>query len=253
MKMPTDDGYISDYLIHWTGVDKETKQADNEQGAKTLSKIATSRRLLLSYNDVFEFDMFNKIVERMACFTDVPLRHSREHCKRYGRFGIAFKKLPLMNNGAQPVFYCTHVWKKDLAVAFKLVLEQMDKDGLAENEFRALHRHFFFMQRLSRGRADAADADYYEREWRLGKYTLFPPEVLARPNSKHYIFEEYGLSYYGKLHTENKDTKDEKNYFDFDTEDVAFLIAPQAFAAKVDNPDNKFDLHNYEDLCTTRN
>ena len=43
----TDAGYVSDYLIHWTGKD------DDAQGADVLSTtIASSRELLLSYNRI---------------------------------------------------------------------------------------------------------------------------------------------------------------------------------------------------------
>jgi hypothetical protein len=57
------------------------------------------------------FFLTSKNHEKMVCFTDVPLRHSNEHCNRYGRFGIAFHKLKMMNVGAQPVFYASHACK----------------------------------------------------------------------------------------------------------------------------------------------
>ena len=113
-----DNGYISDYLIHWTG-----KNGD-EHGATILGIISSTLRLLLSYNRIHLFDWTHKIHERMVCFTDVPLLHSNAHCKLYGRFGIAFKKLKLMNVGAQPVFYASHACKRDMDTIFKFLQEQ---------------------------------------------------------------------------------------------------------------------------------
>jgi len=62
-----DNGYISNYLIHWTG-----KHGD-EKGAEVLSIIASTCRLLLSYNCLHIFDINHEIHEKMVCFTDVPL------------------------------------------------------------------------------------------------------------------------------------------------------------------------------------
>lgn len=126
----------------------------------------------------------------MVCFTDVPLRHSSEHCKRYGRFGIAFQKLKLMNVGAQPVFYASHACKRDMDTIFHFLQEQVQQTTLPSNLFRALHRHFYFIQRLSDGRADGHDTFYYEREWRLGEQTLVPEEKLRRPNAKYWSQRE---------------------------------------------------------------
>lgn len=98
--MKSEDGFISDYLVHWTGKDGDVT------GADILSLIASTCQLLLSYNVFHILDIYNKIQEKMVCFTDVPLAHAAQHCQRYGRFGIAFHKMRLMNVGTQPVFIC---------------------------------------------------------------------------------------------------------------------------------------------------
>ncbi len=82
MKAHADNGHISSDLIHWTGKDGD------DRGAKILSVIGSSLGLLFSYNPLHKVDWYNEIHEKMVCFTDVPLRHSAEHCKRYGRFGL---------------------------------------------------------------------------------------------------------------------------------------------------------------------
>ena len=231
-----DNGYISDFLIHWTGKDGD------EKGSEVLSIIASTCRLLLSYNRLHIFDINHEIHEKMVCFTDVPLAYSEQHCSQYGRFGIAFKKLSLMNVGAQPVFYASHACKRDMDIIFKYLQEQIKKTTIETALFEALHRHFYYIQRLSDGRADQNNTYYYEREWRLGEQTLVPPEKLNCPNSKYYCQQEGYPPYTGRLAR-----KADKSYFDFDKEHVAFLIAPQNYHAKIRNT-HGFQIVAYEDL-----
>ena len=241
MNTPTDNGYISDYLIHWTGKDGD------ERGAHVLSIIASTLRMLLSYNRLHIFDWYHEVHEKMACFTDVPLRHSGEHCKRYGRFGIAFHKLMLMNVGAQPVFYASHACKSDMDTIFRFLQEQTQHPTLPPKVFRALHRHFYLIQRLSDGPADRRDTFYYEREWRLGEQTLVPEDKLRRPNTKYWSQQEGYPPYTGRLVTDVENT-----YFAFDVEHVAFLVSPQSWQAKIDNP-HGFPIEAFEDfVCGNR-
>lgn len=231
-----DNGYISNYLIHWTGKDGD------ERGANVLSAIASTLRLLLSYNRLHVFDLSHEIHEKMVCFTDVPLRHSSEHCNRYGKFGIALHKLKLMNVGAQPVFYASHACKHDMDKIFGFLQAKSQQTTLPNGLFQALHRHFYFIQRLSDGRADRDDTFYYEREWRLGAQSLVPKETLRRPNAKYRSKQEGYQHYTGELVTEG-----DKSYFAFAKNDVAFLIAPRDRHATVENP-NRFRIEAYEDL-----
>jgi hypothetical protein len=236
MTMPHDNGYISDYLIHWTGKDSDAN------GAALLSIIASTCKLLLSYNRLHIFDIYHEIHEKMVCFTDVPLAHSAQHCQRYGRFGIAFHKLKLMNVGAQPVFYASHSCKRDMDEIFEFLQGQVKNTTIDPALFRALHRHFYFIQRLSDNLADRKDTFYYEREWRLGEQTLIPPEKLDRPNAKYWCQEEGYPPYTGRL------VRDGNNlYFDFDKEYVAFLISPKDWQNKIKNP-HQFFIQIYEEM-----
>lgn len=240
MKAPRDNGYISDYLIHWTG-----KNGD-DHGASVLTTVGSTLRLLLSYNRLHIFNWSHEVHEKMVCFTDVPLRHSNEHCKHYGRFGIAFHKLRMMNVGVQPVFYASHACKGDMNTIFRFLQEQVHQTTLPLEIFQALHRHFYFIQRLSDGRADRHDTFYYEREWRLGEQTLVPEEKLRRPNARYWSQQEGYPPYMGRLVTEGART-----YFAFNAEDVAFLIAPRTYHPKVGNP-HGFPIEAYEDLVRER-
>lgn len=231
-----DNGYISNYLIHWTGKDGD------EKGVEVLSIIASTCRLLLSYNQLHIFDFDHEIHEKMVCFTDVPLTHSEQHCSRYGRFGIAFNKLPLMNVGAQPVFYVSHVFKRDMNAIFNFLQEQTRETTIDPTLFKAMHRHFYYIQCLSDKKADRNDTFYCEREWRLGAQTLLPPEKLNQDNAKYKSIKEGYPPYTGRLvgYTDN-------SYFDFDKDHVAFLIAPKDWKAKINNP-HGFQIRPYEEI-----
>ena len=238
---PTDNGYISDYLIHWTGKDGD------EKGAEVLSTIASTCKLLLSYNRLHIFDFYHEIHEKMICFTDVPLSHSAQHCRQYGRFGIAFHKLKLMNIGAQPVFYASHAYKHDMDMIFKFLQEQVENTTIDKKLFRALHHHFYFIQQFSDDKADRKDTFYYEREWRLGEQSLIPPEKLSRPNARYWCQQEGYPRYTGRL-VKDKD----KLYFSFDekkerSEYIAFLIAPKDWKNKIENP-HQFPIYTYEEI-----
>ena len=241
MNPRTDNGYISDYLIHWTGKDGDRR------GAEVLSIIASTLRLLLSYNQIHIFDWYHEVHEKMVCFTDVPLRHSDEHCKRYGRFGIAFHKLKLMNVGAQPVFYASHACKRDMDTIFSFLQKEMLEPTLPQGVFTALLRHFYFIQRLSDGRADQRDTYYYEREWRLGEQTLVPEEKLNRQNARYWCQQEGYPPYTGRLIVDG-----DKTYFAFDQDDVAFLVCPRSRQHDIANP-HGFPVEPIEDLVQTKN
>lgn len=231
-----DNGYISNFLIHWTG-----KNGD-EKGSEILTEIISTCRLLLSNNSLHVFDTYNATHVKMVCFTDVPLVHSEQHCNRYGHFGIAFKKLPLMNVGAQPVFYASHCSKQDMNIIFKFLQEQIKNTTIENTLFRALHRHFYHIQKFSDGQADQNNTYYYEREWRLGEQSLVPQEKLNRENPKYNCQQEGYQPCTGRLEKEG-----DKSYFGFDKEHIAFIIAPQNHLGKFQDV-NGFQAVAYENL-----
>jgi len=230
--MVDDHQYISDYLIHWAGRGKP----DSER-AKILSTIVTECRLLLSDNDFF-FDGDLKIIEKMVCFTDVPLPLSSGHCTKYSNFGIAFHKLALMNKGAQPVFYFSHIYNRDIGTIFRYIFKELKNGTLDHDFFRALHRHFYFMKQFSEGKADETNTNYYEREWRIGEICLRPHGASKGRWSLHNALPT-GV---GEFVIE-----DDKTFFIFNKKDVAFLVVPENHIGKISNPYN-FELKSFEQL-----
>ena len=117
----------------------------------------------------------------MVCFTDIPLKHSREHCKKFGRFGIGFKKTSLMRYGANPVLYTTSVHmdriKKIITLLERMVDREKDREwrdelepyAFEEDETCAFVGIAEFLQEYSyKNINETADyVTYYQREWRL--------------------------------------------------------------------------------------
>jgi hypothetical protein len=182
----------------------------------------------------------------MVCFTDVPVQMSAAHCARYGRFGIAFDKLSLMNVGAQPVFYTTHVWKKDMDLIFDFLKKQVQAPTLDSHLLEALLHHFYFTQHFSQRRADATDTFYYEREWRLGAQSLPTAEELRRDNAKWHCVQE-GYPPYIDKRIGNRVLDGDDEYFSFQNAPVAFLVVTAGWINKVENP-HGFDVRTHEEL-----
>jgi Putative abortive phage resistance protein AbiGi, antitoxin len=107
-QLDLDDGYISDYLVHWTG------RKGLRDGFNNLISILERNQLKLGFNPFGRLDIYRGVGAHMICFTDVPIRYSRIHCTRYGKFGIAFSKRKLASIGAHSVFYYTHSTQKDV-------------------------------------------------------------------------------------------------------------------------------------------
>lgn len=247
MTSQKENGYISQYLIHWTGTD-EAKRVDDAEGARKLSLIASTRRLLLSYNPIYKRDWSTEIREKMVCFTDVPLRRSISHCAKYGHFGIAFHKLPLMNIGTQPVFYTTHVWKRDMDIIFDFLQSEVRHPTLEGKLLKALLHHFYFTQHFSHGLADTTDTFYYEREWRLGAQSLPTEEELNRDNARWHCVQA-GYPPYIDQRIGIRVVEGDQEYFAFQNAPVAFLVIPVKWTEKVSNP-HGFELRAYEDLVS---
>lgn len=232
-----DGDYASRFLIHWAGRGKTPAER-----SKILSVIATSRRLLLSGN-VFIKGLGIALGQKMVSFTDIPLRLSAWHCLKYGDFGIAFHKKRLMAKSAQPVFYSTHVYIRDMNTISRFIVDQARNPALDPDVLRALQRHIGFLQDFSEGSVDSPEAYYFEREWRIGELTLVPE---GEADKGRWRWENNLPPSVGEIEEE-----DGKEFFKFEDDDVAFLIAPKDHAESLSNP-HAFPVRVFEDLVNAR-
>lgn len=158
----------------------------------------------------------------MVCFTDVPIRHSRIHCARYGKFGIAFSKRNFANVGAHPVFYYTHSTQQDINKIVAFLCDSHESHTFPDDIYEALKRHFYFCQEYGQNRIDSRDAFYYEREWRLGEENL--DEDCGQDGTMVNRFRKGKSNYFGKLVREVN-----CSFFEFKAEDIAFVILPRRY------------------------
>src|SRR5215467_5099242 len=62
---------------------------------RTQAAIDCSKRLILE----------ELIVPAVTCYADIPLDHLGLHARKYGMFGVSFRRDYLVKYGARPVFY----------------------------------------------------------------------------------------------------------------------------------------------------
>ena len=112
--------YISNELTHFVGrkLETEDEQFDlllkilrdgtlihrvNMFGFPQIESPGQIYEVWVSPSDkVSENKMFNP---SMICFCDIPLADMRLHTQKYSSFGLSFRKLFLVEKGANPVFY----------------------------------------------------------------------------------------------------------------------------------------------------
>jgi len=211
--------YINNELIHWTG-----RNASDDVAFQALSSICDEEILRLTSCPRYVQGKFKPETD-MVCFTDIPLRYSKEHCGVFGRFGIAFCKQKMIEYGANPVFYTTKIHLKRIQEVAELTASLCDyhrdrewKEGcepyqFTDEQFLALHEITEFSQEYSCKNNDSRDyANYYQREWRL----TFNSLKFAGGTTPH----RQGQSCFY--------IRDKKSYkvFRFSPSDVAYIVVP---------------------------
>ena len=132
----------------------------------------------------------------MVCFCDIPLRDLDIHIRKYGPFGLAFRRKFLVDQGATPVFYIA----ADSAVTPGSCLgARYDENFAPYGELRiAIHgtppeafpglsplmsfldlRLFSYLKFFDSTKADDDPENFYmEREWRVvGTVKFSVPDV----------------------------------------------------------------------------
>ncbi|TMO66712.1 hypothetical protein CWC18_02760 [Pseudoalteromonas aurantia] len=211
--------YICNELVHWTG-----RGQDDESAVKALTSICEDQILRLSYCPNYVHDDY-KPEEAMVCFTDIPLKYAREHCSKFGKFGIGFNKNKMIQYGANPALYTTGQHFDRIKKLGELLarMEDLEKDrewkedlepySFTEDETLAFQEVTDLLQEYSYKNKDQSDyVTYYQREWRL----TFRSLPFAGGSKPH----EAGMSCFY--------VRDNKRYsiFKFNNEDVEFIVVP---------------------------
>lgn len=211
--------YINNTLVHWTGRNQESLDA-----LAALTAICNEQLLRLSYCPNYVSDGYDK-KSAMVCFTDIPLWHAKEHCQKFGKFGIGFKKNKMIGYGANPALYTTseHFLRIKKLSGLLERMEDLEKDreyrndvepySFTEDEVVSFQEVTDFLQEYSHKGKDYFDyVTYYQREWRLTFRSL--------PFASGIKLQEPGMSSFY--------CRDGKSYstFKFSTNDIDYIVVP---------------------------
>jgi hypothetical protein len=224
--------FISNTLTHWTGRDKS-----DDEAFSTLKQIISTKKLLLTYCPNYPRLALNRQLKTMmVCFTDIPLNLSREHCYKFGKFGVGFSKEVMVRYGANPVLYTTRAMNDKVETFISLIgrlqSEEVDrewKDAKLNNDvgdrYQFSSEQFYAMVELAgfmqNYQYSDTSIDYYQREWRINYETLpkgngLKPQVIPGQGAIHDSIGEGA----------RKRTACSMLY---DLNDIDYLIVPRAF------------------------
>lgn len=137
--------YVSDELFHFVGLSSPDNHEKNYQTLLTVLKSGyvshkphTPNHGKVSYKfDPEGFLEFEKlIIPTVTCYCDILKGHLDIHLKKYGRFGVSFRREYLIYHGARPVTYVP-VSKTDLHSPHgRMFLRHI------QEVFLAFHEHF---------------------------------------------------------------------------------------------------------------
>jgi len=214
--------YISKFLTHWTGRGK------SKDGAfEMLKKIIETKELKFSPNRVSFPDNIKTVTNLMICFTDTPIKHSKEHCNKYGFFGISFNKDKLIHYGANPVLYLMdnrksyHSYLLDFTDEISIYTDNQEK--LLLNWFSSI------MQPYNTNPDDNKHfPEFFEREWRIaGRVLPFHwLETLEKYQGKHNEYEFAGRI---RRQQNSENINDNTFFLQFDTDIIENIVVPESF------------------------
>lgn len=232
--------YVSPDLTHFVGRGRRTLK---EQYA-VLRKILKEGRLrtpkdvelrraqyVLSVDLAARLSSNEAYTDSVVCFCDIPLADLGLHMRKYGRFGLAFTRDFLLEEGATPVVYVPSTGRPALlpwsnygrrrvssnAVAYDqfwsqyIKLRQAALDNSAGNLSEPMRRVSDFLDRFLLSHLKffdplTSDSDmqnyYMEREWRISRDVSFRlPDVrrVILPESYSRRFRHDFPSYDGEI------------------------------------------------------
>ncbi len=190
--MPYDYAVHSDFLIHWTGKDLDcASDPDWANGEKSLTDSALTKKYLERLHSILKYGLWltaepespwpgdGKVTipsTPKVCFTELKLSESRNHARRYGIFGLGFKRPYLFARRGRPLVYygyheviqndqflkdCgTDIKNKDLLNYFKPMNSSasvLNYDLYSESEWRIIGFHELLLDRKRKLLVDPRD------------------------------------------------------------------------------------------------
>jgi hypothetical protein len=207
--------HINEFLTHWTGRKKGTNPFD------ILSTIISTRELKLSTITISFPNSKINFKTKAICFTDTPIKHSYDHCRRYNYFGISFDKEELIKYGASPVLYLVSNRKRNQ--------EFINNINYTTNEDKSLMAWVkASLQPYDTKKFKTNNwAEFQEREWRINR--ILPLRELKAMELAQGSFNEFPFK--GKirrLQVTQKSDEDEF-YLKFKKSLIKNIIVPVKF------------------------
>ena len=231
-----DGPYVSPELFHFVG---RAHPNDDDANYAILSKVLASETVshsphergwgIHSYSIDSDGRLFDGslIVPTMTCYCDIPFTSLGIHVAKYGKFGISFRREPLISYGARPVMYVPigiadsvptlsgQYLLRDIETTYHGFMQHVVKDQISLpreiGEVSKDYRHavsavrttfeMYFLAFVKPYDASLADDDpnnfYMEREWRkFGNFHFAPGGWVEREHIVHVVAP---AAYVGRL------------------------------------------------------
>jgi len=180
---------MSDYVVHFAKNYEERTAYDNMLSILASRVIQARNPFGLGRKDAPSIDM-----QRVACFSEIPLHRLRRLAKARSNYGIVFRKDFAIHKGANPIMYAYQ--DQDVTIALKQIAKTAKGDPdhpiwriapFVDVPGKHWHKTYFFE---------------WEREWRkVGHFTFSQDDVafLIIPEELH----ENARSFFDTAEREN--------------------------------------------------
>ena len=211
--------HISEYLTHWTG-----RAKTQDEAFAILKKIIETAQLKFSYNLVSFPDNKSMTSNLMVCFTDTPIKYAKEHCKKYGYFGISFNKNKLIGCGANPVLYLMDNRREYQSYFLNFLMNSTTE---LNNEKKILVNWFASAGQPYNTKPYDINhfPEYFEREWRIAG-RVFPYLWIESDEKYRGKYNEYEFD--GEMQRQLTGN-DEDFFLKFDEDIIENIIVPESF------------------------
>jgi len=236
--------HISSLLTHWA--DKSCR-SDEDRYDILINKIVRYQDLLFSFNNVPFASKYGGLRSKdcwgtkMVCFTDIPLSMSVDHCDKYSKFGISFRKAPLANCCVCPVAYAIN---PSISQAYSYLYHSADglkalvDDKIMPEGVYAGRKFSFdsYMQNLNHFLAWMQDHSPEEFTYNEGSLVATEKQdVFFSDRSSYYYEREWRAIYRDGDRFAWVKERDNSVYFHFDKTSVQHIICPEAYCKRARN------------------
>lgn len=225
--------YISELLCHFVG------RGQDEAGQFTALQSILNEKILkfdplkrmpdaTAMYSTESFEKFGEITQVPAvCFCDIPENQLNLHCRKYSKFGLAFKKDKMLIKGIRPVWYIPKNSYSSIAN------NEQIKDRFPKEMNRVLSCLDIINKKLTENTDIAGPANKLSDDLELQEH------LKKAPSSFHFLIGE--LFWFFKFFDANLSDDDAENYYferewrrvnrdvDFEYSDLERIFVPNDF------------------------